>query len=256
MSQLWIDEFPEDLSGRSFAEVVAEASAVLGQPVSIGEGPFVRWPGATKWVAISRSYTGGAILEVEDAATAADEEYRTFKWAEPNDLPYKWRADDFARMPKDTLYPGEIPIESIDELRTKIPALITSLIEATKSSATGARSATMLIWFEDPATAHLARMDRINARQRASFAVSESKEGDTKVTIRANSLGRVPKVLTAEPEDLVAAADIVVSEIQSWNVAGPHELRCDGFLDRVAKPGVRWRGSFIDFGLMAQSWQA
>jgi hypothetical protein len=214
-----------------FAAVLREATSVLGVAPTIADGPFVRWYAGDRLITVRPSSAGSTSVVVEDAAAAADEEYRDFESSPDSALPYRWRADDIALLPDGTYLPGERSIDGFDALGAVMTQTLATLHETTAALGEGRSEAQLHVWYADPAHDALARPDRWAARRKTSLTIA-FKAGAGKIYVMPVGARALAERISfpATVENASAAAASLLGQIVATGAPDPTALRQDSLL--------------------------
>lgn len=227
-------EFGEATVETSFAEAVRDAVTVLGVAPTIAEGPFVRWYDGARHVTV-RPSGGGARILVDQADTAADEEYRNFESLPDSALPYRWRADDIALLPNGSYLPGERSVEDFDALAPVLTQTLVSLYEATAGLGDGRSEAQLHVWYADPAHDALARAERWAARRKTSLTITFKAGAGNIHVMPVGGRAHAERISApATPENASTAAGTLLEQIVATGAPNPSALRQDSqmFIER------------------------
>lgn len=216
----------ETTIGRPFAVVVREATVALGDVPTVGEGPFARWYDAGRWVTLRRGYDDSTRVVVEDAVAAADQEYREFESLPDSELPYGWRADDDAKLPNGTYFPGEREVSDFAALGPILTRTVVTLTDAVSGLGTKTSEAQVHAWFADPAHDGLVKADRWAARRKTALTIA-FKDGAGRIQMQPvgdkSAAGRL--LFAATAEGAVQASAAFLAQLRSTGAVVPSSLR-------------------------------
>jgi hypothetical protein len=213
---------------KPFADLLRDATGVLGDVPTITEGPVVRWYDGERQITLTPLGADATTVVVQRADAAADEEYRSFESSPDSALPYRWRADDLALLPNGTSLPGERAVKDFDALAPVLTQTLVSLCSATVTlaAATGRSEIQLHLWHADPAHDSLAKADRWAARRNTSLTLlRKAGAGDIRVMpvgekALANRLSFAPTA-----EGATEAAAYLLTQISETGARTPADLR-------------------------------
>lgn len=211
---------------RAFAAVVREATAALGDVPTMAEGPCVRWYDAGRRITLLRGSDDSTRVVVEEADTAADEEYRAFESLPDSEIPYGWRADEDKKLPNGTYLPGEREVDDFAALGPILARTVVTLTEALADLGTKTSEAQVHAWFADPAHDELVKADRWAARRKTALTiVFTGGAGSIHVQPVGDKSPASRLTFAANAEGAVQAAAAFLAQLTSTGAAVPSSLR-------------------------------